>query len=284
MMASARPALLALLLAVGGCAALDDEIARREPAVSVESARLGAVTFDSAEIVANVAIDNPNPVAIEVAGYAYDLSLEDRRLLEGERDADQRIAANDRSTVEVPLEFAFADVRDIARDLGSRDEVDYALALDLGIDVPVLGRRDMPVETSGSLPVPRLPTISLERLRVDELGWQRGQATLELAVVNPNGFGLDLDGLDYSLAIDGERWISGDAAVDSSVPARGAGRIDIPVELDFATIGRGAYRLLSGSGDLDYSLEGRLDGVAGDDRLGRFDLEFSRAGEAGVQR
>jgi|AntRauTorckE6833_2_1112554.scaffolds.fasta_scaffold36985_2 LEA14-like dessication related protein len=280
---SATLALSAVLL-LSGCAALEEELARRQPDVIVDSARLGAISFDSAELLADVRIDNPNPVSVNLAGFDYDLQLAGRSLLAGERKRALRIGANEAASIEVPLQFDFADVRDIVRDVGSRDEIDYTLALGLDIDVPMLGTRTIPATTSGTLPVPRLPSVSLKQLRLDELGWSGARATLELAVDNPNTFGLDLDRLEYDLAVNGEAWLSGEEGMTANVPAKGTGRVDIPVQLDFATIGRGAYRLLTGSSDFFYSLNGNLEGVAGDDRLGAFDLDFNRRGAAGIQR
>jgi len=275
---------LGALMLLGGCAALDEEVARRQPTASIESARLAGVSFDAAEIVADVRIDNPNPVAVTLAGFDYDVQLVGRSLVAGERDEELRIGANDQARIDIPLQFNFADVRDIMRDIGGDDEIGYSLALGLDIEVPVLGTRTIPVETSGTLPVLRLPNVSLERLRIDELAWNGASATLELAVVNPNAFGLDLDRLGYDLAVDGTTWVSGSETVAARVPAKGAGRVDIPIQLNFATIGRGAYRLLTGSGEFDYNLDGSIAGVAGDHRLGSFDLDFSRGGEAGIQR
>lgn len=275
---------LGALLLLGGCAAVEEELARRQPDVAVDSARLGAVSFDSAELLADVRIDNPNPVSVNLAGFDYDLQLAGRSMLAGERRRALRIGANEAASIEVPLKIDFADVRDIVRDVGSRDEIDYTLAMGLDIDVPVLGMRTIPATTSGTLPVPSMPSVSLERLRVDELGWSGARATLELVVDNPNTFGLDLDRLNYDLAVNGDAWLSGDEGMTASVPAKGTGRVNIPVQLDFATIGRGAYRLLTGSGDFNYALDGNLEGVAGDARLGAFDFDFNRRGEAGIQR
>jgi LEA14-like dessication related protein len=280
----------ASLIAVGaflllsGCAALEEELARRQPDVSIASARLGAASFDGAELLADVRIDNPNPVAIRLEGFDYDLRTDGRSLLSGEHEQAVRIGANHQARIDVPLQIDFEDLRDIARDLGSRDEIEYTLALGLAIDVPVLGTRRIPARTTGTLPVPRIPDISLERVSVSELAWTGARATLELAVDNPNAFDLALDRLDYDLAVNGDAWVTGGEGVTANVPARGTGLLRIPVQLDFATIGRSAYQLLTGSGAFEYSLDGRLQGTAGDDRLGAFDLGFSRSGEADIER
>lgn len=282
------PALFTACLLLGGCAGLDEEISRRQPDVSIESAHLGALSFEGAELVADVRIDNPNPVGATLAGFDYELAVAGQSLVAGERDQRLRLDAKEQAQLDVPLRVAFADVRNIVDDLlrngDSRDQVDYDLALNLDIEVPVLGRRTVPAEISGSLPIPRVPSLSVTRLKLDSFGWRKAQATVEFAVDNPNPFGLDLERLNYDLAIDGVALLSGNEGVSASIPADSVGRVDVPIELDFDSLGRSAYRLVTGSGSFDYRLTGNVAGVGSDNRLGAFDIDFDHTGAAGIQR
>lgn len=271
-------AALAGLSLLAGCAALEEELARRQPTAAVESLRLAGLGFDAAEVVVDVRIDNPNAIAIELAGFDYELRLAGRPLLSGDRRQHVTVPADGSGRLEVPLRLAYDEVYALARDLEGRDAVDYAVDLALRVDVPALGRREIGLSASGRLPLPRSPRVELRSLRLDALDAEGARLVLALGVDNPNGFDLTLAELRYTLRVDNRRWASGTMTRSAAVPAHGTGRLSLPLELDFAAIGGEAWQVLTGSGALDYTLEGRLKGMAGHALLGEFDVPFSRSG------
>lgn len=278
MRGSRAAAAVALASLLAGCAALEQELARRQPTAAVESMRLAGLGFDAAEVVLDVRIDNPNPVAIELDGFDYELRLAGRSLLSGERRRRVTVPADGSGRIEVPLRLVYEEVYAAARDLGGRDTVDYAVDLALRVDVPALGRREIGVTASGRLPLPRPPRVEVRSLRLDALDGEGARVVLDLGVDNPNAFGLTLAELRYTLHVDNRRWASGSMDRSAAVPAHGTGRLSLPLELDFAAIGGEAWQVLTGSGAIDYTLEGRLKGIAGHALLGKFDVPFSRSG------
>lgn len=281
---AAAAAVLAGLSLLAGCAALEQELARRQPTAAVESMRLAGLGFDAAEVVLDVRIDNPNPVAIELDGFDYELRLAGRTLLSGDRRRRATVPADGSGRIEVPLRLVYEEVYAAARDLGGRDAVDYAVDLALRVDVPALGRREIRLTAGGRLPLPRPPRVELRSLRLDALDAEGARVVLDLGVDNPNAFGVTLAELRYTLRVDDRRWASGSVTRSTTVPARGIGGLSLPLELDFGAIGGEAHRVLTGSGAIDYTLEGRLEGVAGDTLLGEFDVPFSRSGRLPAAR
>ena len=279
------PVLLPIVaVLVAGCAALEDELARRWPTASVESARVAGLDFEAARLALDVRIDNPNPLAVELDGLDYTLRLDGRRVLSGDRGERLEVPADGSGRVAIPLRIPYREVRAVLGGLAERDSVRYAVDLGLQVDVPVLGKRRLPLEASGSLPVPSVPEVRVLGLRVEGLDWSGARAVLDLAVRNPNGFGLALDRLRYGLRVDGDQWASGAEPDTTRIPAGGEGRIALPLVLDFEAIGRSAYRALAGDDPLDYTLEGTLSGVAGNELMGGFDWSFDRSGRLPVAR
>lgn len=276
-----RPALwlpLSLILLLSGCALLEGEMERRTPEASVEGTRISALSFDSVDLLVDVRIDNPNPVGIELAGLDYDLRLDGERALSGKSEQRLSVPARDSGVVSLPITLGFQDLYDRLGGLRGRDEVDYAVDLGIDVDVPVLGVKRVSASASDTLPLPKLPKVSLHDVRVEHLGLSGARMLVDLGVDNPNGFGLNLDALRYSLNVDGEDWISGVLEDPSRVASHERTTLSIPVELDFATLGSGLFRMLTEGRMLDYELQGGLTGTAGESRLGQFELDFEDLG------
>ncbi|TVP53774.1 MAG: hypothetical protein EA349_13185 [Halomonadaceae bacterium] len=270
--------LLSLVLLFSGCALFEEEMDRRTPTASVEGTRIAALSFDSVDLMVDVRIDNPNPVGVRLAGLDYDLRLDGERALSGSSDNRSEIPARDSGVVSIPITLGFKDLYGRVGGLRGKNEVGYDLDLGLSVDVPLLGVRRLSANTASTLPLPRPPQVSLGNVRVDHLGLTGARILMDLGVTNPNRFGLDLDALRYSLTVEGQSWISGLVEETTRVSANQNTTLTIPVDLNFASLGTGLYRMLTESRALDYQLQGSMTGTAGDSALGRFDLDFEDLG------
>ena len=286
MMLTARGALLFCLVAVlvGGCATVERALEARKPEVSIDGVRLDSADFSSARVVFDVAIDNPNPVGIELAGFDYTLALNGTDFLSGREDRSVSLPAEGSETIPVPLDISFARVSEVVGSLGDSDRVDYALDLGLDVDVPAVGPQRVTTSTDGSVPIPQRPSISLKNARVASLGFSGAQLILEVAVDNPNGFGIDIDYLDYAFVVNGQRW-AGDT-FDQGIRLAGNDRsiLELPLAVSLNAIGASAFDLLQGGARVDYELRADLSGAADLEGLGDFHLPLKRTGRIDLGR
>lgn len=276
-------ALLTLVLA-GGCAGLERALQDSKPRVSIEGMRLAAVDFERARVVFDVAIDNPNPVGLDLAGFDYAFSLGGNEFLSGRRERALRLPADDTETIAVPLTIPFARIAQLPGHLSGRANVDYDLELGLDLDLPAVGRQRFGVATSGTLPVPQRPDISLKGVRIAELGFAGAELVLELGVDNPNAFGIELERFDYALAINGRRWAGNRHTRGLALAPEADTTVELPLAVHFDAIGTGAYELLQGGARADYRLTADIAGRAGLDGFGAFDLPLERSGRIDLVR
>ncbi len=104
------------------------------------------------------------------------------------------------------------------------------------------------------------PEVKLRDVQVLGLGFKNQTFLLSFDMHNPNPYPLPVNHVRYGVKLDGQRFASGQAACDISVPAAGDAEFAISVELDLLTT---APRLLSTvrdgvRGDIHYELEGEL--------------------------
>lgn len=275
--------LIPLLTGVG-CTAIERETERRTPSASVESARIAGFDFDTAQLLVNLRVDNPNPVAIRVAGFDYELRLNGQRALAGDSAKRAQIPASGNGNVTVPITLTYRDLARQVANLRERDTIEYAIDLGIVVDMPLLGERRLPASASGTLPVPQRPGIAVNDLRVERLNLRGAQLALDVTVSNPNTFDLALGALRYTLNINGHEWAAGALDRLPRVDAGESTTLSIPVEMDFAAIGSGVRQMLISGSRADYELSGQLTGTAGEKLLGDFDLSFEESGTAGIVR
>ena len=83
-----RAGLVAVVLAfvlLSGCESLRDAAeGMRKPQLRIASTELQALSFSGVTLVFNVEIRNPNPIGISLAGFDYQLQIEEDPFVSGE--------------------------------------------------------------------------------------------------------------------------------------------------------------------------------------------------------
>jgi LEA14-like dessication related protein len=225
----------------------------------------------------DVKVDNPNPVAISLAGLDYDLKLLGSRFLQGEQPTGLKVAANGSSQVQVPLRLGFQQLMSSYRQLKGAERADYQLDLGMGFDVPLLGRVRVPISYKGEFPIPRMPEIKLRSFDIRQLSMSGANLLLQMEVDNPNAFSLLLGKLDYNLKLNGYNVGSGLIDKPVNIEQGGQGVIGLPVSLDFAQAGLGLYKALLGSG-ISYDISGSMDASSSNAMLQAFRIPLDKQG------
>lgn len=269
-----------ILAGLTACTSMDMQQAleNQKPKVSVTDQRLTGLDFERITIAFGIKVDNPNPVDINLAGLDYDLKLGGRSFISGKQDKAMKIAASGASRVELPLSMSFKEIQQGISELKDKDQVPYELTTGLMIQVPLLGTIRYPVVTQGVLPVPRMPTISLQSLKLEKLTFSGATLSVNLQVDNPNDFSVALNALNYALKINGKHWASGNSQTLGAIQAKQKNTISLPVTINLMDLGNGFSNLLASGEDLNYSLSGKLDANSSHALIGRFALPFDTNG------
>lgn len=279
--------LLALsLAALSGCDPTNvrEALENQQPKVSVTGQRLTHLDFRQVNMAFDIQIDNPNPVAISLAGLDYDLKLAGHSFASGKQDKQMGLKAYGRSGFELPLSMRFSDIYQGLDKLKGKDQVPYELTTGLVIDVPLLGKLRYPVTAKGTLPLPKPPKVSLKSLSLEKMSFSGATLALKLGVDNPNGFGVALDKLNYDFKVNGKRWVTGARQSLGNIAKNRSNEITLPITLNFMELGSGLYSLLNSGQALNYSLSGKLDATAGHQLIGSFNVPIDTSGQVRLAR
>ena len=257
--------LLAAVLATGcvkgtDLGALADALEEARPTVSLEDLALTALDFDGVEGDFVFAVDNPNPVSLEVSTFHYALSLNDQGFLEGTENKGIALAAGGGTQVVLPVALAFADLLEQLQVADGTDSVPYTLSGWFGVETP-LGELQVPYEQAGAFPALRRPEIALSGLRLDSLDLLTQQATLavDLDVTNPGG-ALSLADFDYDLVFEGQNVAGGGLQTLTALDAGASRTVTLPFTLNLRETATAVVTALtSGSARLDLGVAATAD-------------------------
>lgn len=98
------------------------------------------------------------------------------------------------------------------------------------------------------------PQVRFVQLHLRDLSLESVTMDFEMEIDNPNPVGVTLERLDYDLAIDGKRFVSGESDRKLRVAAQGSEPVRLPLTLTFAELAEGVALLLSDRDTVPYRL------------------------------
>jgi len=247
------------VLLIAGCSAISKLAGVKDPEFKINNVSLSGLSFDKADLLLDVNVHNPNNIALKLAGFNYDLLINENSFLKGVQDYGQTIKANSNSHIKVPIELKYKSLYDTFQSLSNKDSVDYNVLLGFDFDLPIVGKTTFPINENGSLPLPKIPTIKFQNFKLDKLSLTSADLNLDVVIENPNSFDLIMNNFNYDLNIDGKSWAKSASAVKKKIPEKGKNVLTIPVSLNFLTMGKTVYQTLISSEPLEYNLTGMMD-------------------------
>jgi len=248
----------ALLIVIAGCAELSKQAEDIKPTAKLTGVRLGNIDFEKVDLIFDLAVENKNPVALDLAGVDYDLKIAGQSLVSGVTAQAIKIAANSTSPVQLPVTLTFADLKKLPGELWNKDTFNYQLDTKFNLNLPIIGNYEIPVSKQGELPVPKVPQVAMKGVKIKNLSFTTAEVIAQVEVTNPNNFDLALSQLNYQLDINQQQWGQGNIAQTSTVAKKGKAVIEIPIKLDILSVGQSAYKALVNKSALNYQLKGNV--------------------------
>lgn len=273
------------LLVLNSCSELLNLLTQmnvQEPEVNISNVHMTGLSFDKVDLLFDINVNNPNKVGINLAGFDYDLLLNENSFLKGEQTSGLEIKAQGQEVIQLPLVLNYVDIYKTFVSLKDLDSINYQLITGLAFTLPVLGDIRLAISKSGSVPNIKLPAISLSSLKMDKLGFTGADLTLEIKLKNPNAISLLLKDMNYQLNISGAQWIQGKTSQEMDISAKQENIIEVPISLNFLNMGQSVYNLLSGHQELNYTLKGNANLASSLELLGDFKLPFDQSGQVKI--
>ncbi len=250
--------LICLAWLTSGCASLMDRADIHKPTVTLEQTRLAGLSLDGIEILVTLNIHNPNPFAINLAGFDYALAINQHKVGGGQQRDGVEIDGHADTQVSVPVKLNFTELFKLVGDLGERDSIDYEIDATTYIDVPVIGLQSISSRQTKTFPLPKRPNIGITGIKVNSFDFAGANITLGLQVKNPNAFSVEMSKLDYRLNIGDEEWVRTRLDHAATLAAKGVSEMEIPVQVNFFDMGGMIFKALKEKKPLEYQLQGDM--------------------------
>lgn len=242
-----------------GCASVQNLVEMQKPDAKVSGVSLSSLSLTDVTLLVDVDITNPNMIELKAADFDLALSIDGQKLASiRQPETSIAVPANGMQTIQLPVSFTFKEVAAAVGGIKGRNVLDYSVDGKIKVDLPILGQVNIPVSYNDILPVPQLPVIRFQGVKLDSIDWSGAQITLDLDVTNPNSFGLDLNSLTYQLQADGHELSQG-ALTQVNLESGQQQNLKVPVSVSLTSMGISLFRLLSGGDPIEVKLKGAAD-------------------------
>lgn len=245
-----------LIIFISGCSTLSRYADVREPSVRFSDMSIQSISFDGVTLLFDFDVTNPNQFGVSAEEYSYEFFINERSFLTGRQTDKISIDREQTTTIQVPVSMRFLEVAETFGSVLRQDSLSYQLATKVSFDMPALGSREVPVETSGQFPIPKIPRIEFGEFNVNSMSFSGAEVEVSFHINNPNPFGISLNRASYVLDVNGNEWL--DSTLEERIEVRGSERktVTIPLQLSTSQLGTAMLSILSGNQAFDYELTG----------------------------
>lgn len=229
-----------VVLPLAGCPKLGKfpGLAQYTPKLHFQKVQMRSVTFQGADADFVFQLTNPNPVAVKVASFTYDLNVAGADFAQGDNTKGLNVLARGNSELRLPVAVKFADLIRLGQATRGQDSVPFQIKGTFGFDTP-LGTVRVPYQDAGQIPVLRPPKVRLASLKVTQLNVLRHNARLELDVglTHQQGASMDFHDIGYQVALGGNQVATGDVADAGAVAPGKETIVALPLNIDLLQVG-----------------------------------------------
>ena len=246
---------LALLVAVVLPTAACDQLFTK-PTVSVRRVDVTSLTFQGIGANFVFAVENRNAIGIDLAKLDYLLTVDNHQFVQGAGNNPLHVPANGVGELTLPVSFKFIELAEALASIFTKKQVPFTIKTRLGFGTP-LGVLSVPLEHSGQLPVPQLPSIDIANAAVGSIDMSGAGVSVTLNLKNNNAFALPLGALSYALSVNGASVVQASTA-PTQLAAGATLPLTLSARLDFVRVGMGIFRAVQ-SRSATLALDGNFD-------------------------
>ncbi|HEX8506203.1 MAG TPA: LEA type 2 family protein [Hymenobacter sp.] len=248
--------LFALLLVGGGIAFFaTDKGKDLMPTMGQASLNVSNITRDKIQGQMVVQMTNNAPVTLKIDSLRYETFVDGARLAQGRKDSPLVVEKNASNRLELPLTLNMANLKRKA-ETAQQDCVTVRMRTVLYADLPAVGPKEIPVEVSKRVYIPKLPKIEVADVDVTKLGLQKGEAIVNLRVINYESIPFTLKQVNYRFQIEDDLDVKGQETKDVTFKKKGTEIMPVRVKFEPKSMPKVLFKSLFKAKKTDYKLTG----------------------------
>ncbi len=233
-----RLAMASVVLVAAGCSSM------KRPEIRQVRPRITAIDLQGVSLDFDVDVSNPYPVALRTPKFDYAVDVEETEFIRSHAPVEVDLPALHGGTVTLPARFGYTELWRTFSALKDAAEVKYRLRGTFMLSA--LGENvELPLSHTGTVPVLRLPAVSIDKVDVAELSLSSAKVMVDASLKNPNVFPLGMEQLGYVLRLGDVPVGSVSASTIESIAAGATGKLSLAGQI---TARSALTKLVSGSG------------------------------------
>ena len=145
----------------------------QKPKASLKGLKVENVSLESANLLFDVEIENPYPVALPMVNIDYDVASNANKLFAGKADIAGTVPAGGTKMISLPVKISYLDVVNAFKGVRPGSKIPYQADVGLSVNAPALGVIRLPLNKTGELDVPAVPKVSdIEQMILDKIKQQ----------------------------------------------------------------------------------------------------------------
>ncbi|MBB1487500.1 LEA type 2 family protein [Oceanospirillum sediminis] len=262
-----RIVFLFLMIVLSGCTQLKEqaENALRKPEIVDYSLSLQSVSFEEMTLMTELKVSNPGQINLAMLPSDYRILVNNQSLVSGTL-SNLRLPAGQVSEINVPVTIKFSDLKPLLKSVEGQQNVNLRLDSLLKVQGPLNMQWTESLSLEKQLPVPQWPVVGEPGIQIEQMNLSGFRVLVHLPVMNPNSFGISLNGLNALVSVGQMDAFNVSIAEPLQVAAGSETRVGIPVELSWNQASRALLSLLQSGRQPDirvkgnWELEGTLPG------------------------
>jgi LEA14-like dessication related protein len=261
-----------------GCAMLQSTGLWKQPAVKVSSIKIKSLDFQKIDLDVELEIVNLNSYSIEVGKIDYSLKIHENEILTGKQNESMSLPAHNSKKVLFPVSLEFEKIFSSVSQTKESDIIKYEFLGGLSLNMPAGNQIRIPFSASDEIPVPKLPNIEVQNLKIEKISFFSADLKLFVKVENANNFGIKLNKYDYIFELNKNQIANGASLEGISIEANNEKIIEFPFNLSFKSAGVALYKILTSDKNLDYFFKFNGEADTGLDYFNDFPLKTEKQG------
>lgn len=225
------------------------------PEVISERIKVRKMDFDYIYFDADIELYNPNPVDLKMDGFNYTIDVQGKKLIRGDNNG-LNITPEGNAKVHLPFKVRIDNLVKLLPDMFSKDELEYKFSTELTLHGPLGMKWTKPVTMTKTVATPKLPEIKMPSIRLDKIDLKGFRIKVELPIMNPNVFGVNINHLHGALVINGLKPFEIGTDKITQLAGKEETRVEIPVSFSWDSASRSLLSIVESGGLPDIQLEG----------------------------
>jgi LEA14-like dessication related protein len=233
----------------------------KKPQVKVSSLKITSLNFEKIDLNIEIDVTNSNPYPIVAGKLDYSLKIHENEIFSGIQDKSINLESQKTVKVTFPVSIMFNKIFSAVSESKNQDIIKYNFSGGIRIDMPGGGQIRIPFSATDEIPVPKVPNIKVEGLKIEQINLFSAAMKLGIKVNNPNSFKINLKKYNYIFELNNNQIGSGSSDSGFSIEPKSQQLIEFPFNVSFANAGIALYKILTSDSSPDYLF--KIEGEAG---------------------